>query len=167
MDEEKTSLRKVQRYIPGFRGYSLREEMRDADRMLRMQLSQKIVIARRHLEAAARRIAEKGIMIDEARIQSALVSLRRISAEFGYADSAYSWMTEEGGFEGDEVNRLYEIEAELLDQMTLLLGVASELDAASDDSDISTIDRDSLDVQTRITFIEDLFRRRMSILGKG
>jgi hypothetical protein len=92
IDEDQVPLKKVQRYIPGFRGYLQKDDIRDADRMLRMQLSQKISVARKNLEGAKASIEEKGLMVDTSQIESALNSLKRMSSEIGYADSGYSWM---------------------------------------------------------------------------
>jgi len=36
VEEDKGILKKIQSFIPGFRGYRRKEDLRDADRMLRM-----------------------------------------------------------------------------------------------------------------------------------
>ena len=84
--EDQPPLKKVQRYIPGFRGYLQKDDVRDANRMLRMQLSQKISVARKNLEGAKASIEEKGLIVDASQIESALNSLKRMSSEIGYAD---------------------------------------------------------------------------------
>lgn len=164
--EDQAPLKKVQRYIPGFRGYLQKDDVRDADRMLRMQLSQKISVARKNLEGAKASIEEKGLISDASQIESALNSLKRISSEIGYADSGYSWMASDSNPIEDDVERIYDYDAALLDQMTLLQGISSELSAAASDSDIATLDRDSADIRTRLAFIEELFRKRMAVMNR-
>jgi len=39
--EDQGILKKIQMFVPGFRGYRQREDLRDADRMLRDQLAKK------------------------------------------------------------------------------------------------------------------------------
>jgi len=164
--EDQAPLKKVQRYIPGFRGYLQKDDVRDADRMLRMQLSQKISVARKNLEGAKASIEEKGLISDASQIESALNSLKRMSSEIGYADSGYSWMASDSNPIEDDVERIYDYDAALLDQMTLLQGISSELSAAASDSDIATLDRDSADIRTRLAFIEELFRKRMAVMNR-
>ena len=164
--EDQPPFKKVQRYIPGFRGYLRKDEMRDADRMLRMQLSQKISIARKNLDEAIAAVREKGLMIETSQLESALNSLKRMSSEIGYADTGYSWMASDSEIAEDDAERLYEYDAGLLDQMTLLLGVSSELSSAASDSDMATLERDSGDIHTRLSFIEELFRKRISVMNR-
>jgi len=165
-DEDQPPIKKVQRYIPGFRGYLQKDEMRDADRMLRMQLSQKISIARRNLEEAMAAVREKGLVVEISRIESALNSLKRISSEIGYADTGYSWMASDSEIVQDDVEKLYEYDAGLLEQMTLILGVSSEFRSAALDSDLATLERDSSDIHTRLAFVEDLIRKRISTMNR-
>jgi hypothetical protein len=166
VDKDQPPLRKVQRYIPGFKGYLPKEDIRDADRMLRMQLSQKISVARNSLEGAKASVEEKGLMVDISQIESAINSLKRMSSEIGYSDSGYSWKTSNSNLVEDEVERVYDYDAGLLDQMTLLQGISSRISAAASDSDVATLDRDSADIHTRLAFIEDIFRKRMAVMNR-
>src|SRR4030066_176911 len=50
MEEDKGILKKIQSFIPGFSGYRKREDLRDADKMLRMQLAAKLGMQRKGLE---------------------------------------------------------------------------------------------------------------------
>jgi hypothetical protein len=166
IEEDQPPLRKVQRYIPGFRGYLQKDDIRDADRMLRMQLSQKISVARKNLEGAKATIEEKSLVVDTSQIESALSSLKRMSSEIGYADSGYSWMASDSNPIEGEVERMYDYDAGLLDQITLLQGISSEMNSAASDSDMATLNRDSTDIHTRLAFIEDLFRKRMAVMNR-
>jgi hypothetical protein len=165
--EDQPPLKKVQRYIPGFRGYLQKDDIRDADRMLRMQLSQKISVARKNLEEAKASIEEKGLMVDILQIESALSSLKRMSSEIGYADSGYSWMASDSNPIEDEVERIYDCDAGLLDQITMLQGISSEFSSAASDSDVATLERDSADIHMRLAYIEDLFRKRMAVMNRS
>jgi hypothetical protein len=164
--EDPPPLKKVQRYIPGFRGYLQKDDVRDADRMLRMQLSQKISVARKNLEGAKASIEEKDLIVDISLIESALNSLKRMSSEIGYADSGYSWMASNSNPAEDAVERIYDYDAGLLDQITLLQGISSELSSAASDSDVATLERDSADIHTRLAYIEDLFIKRMAVMNR-
>jgi hypothetical protein len=166
IDEDQPPLKKVQRYIPGFRGYLQKDDIRDTDRMLRMQLSQKISVARKNIEAAKASIEEKGLVVDISQIESALNSLKRMSSEIGYADCGCSWMASNSYPVEDDIERIYDYDAGLLDQMTLLQGISSELSSAASDSDTATLDRDCADIHTRLAFISDLFRKRMAVMNR-
>jgi len=50
VEEDQGILKKIQNFVPGFRGYRRKEDLRDADRMLRMQLADRLGRQRRGLE---------------------------------------------------------------------------------------------------------------------
>ncbi|HSV42580.1 MAG TPA: hypothetical protein VLH13_04130, partial [Methanomassiliicoccales archaeon] len=52
VEEDRGLLKKIQMIIPGYRGYRIREDLRDSDKMLRMELSKRLGIQRRELEEA-------------------------------------------------------------------------------------------------------------------
>jgi hypothetical protein len=89
-----------------------------------------------------------------------------MSSEIGYADSGYSWMASNSNPVEDDVERIYDYDAGLLDQITLLQGISSELSSAAFDSDVATLERDSADIRTRLAYIEGLFRKRMGVMNR-
>ena len=54
VSEDQGVLKKIQMFIPGFRGYRQKEDLRDADRMLRDQLVKKLSLQRKQVEGARR-----------------------------------------------------------------------------------------------------------------
>lgn len=166
-EQEPPSLRRIQTYVPGFKGYSHTDDMRDADRMLRMRMSQMITMARRLIEEARASLEEADLLTEREPVDSTLNALKRIATEIGYTDSGYSWSSSGGEITGEDVDRLYEHDAELLDQIATLLTVVSDLKDAATSYDISSFDKNTGDIITRLAFIEDLFRKRLQILSRS
>jgi len=164
--EERPSLRKVQNYIPGFRGYSKMDDVREADRMLRMIISQKILLTKNNLEKAQEILEEAMIFEENEMINSLLNSLKRISSEIGYADSGFSWMASDTEILGEEAERLYEYDGQLLDQLATVLRVSEELKMGAKSADKSVIKRFLSDIRARLSMIEDIYRKKMLVMSQ-
>ena len=165
--EDGPHLKKVQNYIPGFRGYSHEDDIRDGDRMLRMLMSQKINLARKSLEESRQILNEKNLFEQVDFIDFLLTALKRLESEIGYADSGLSWLASDSEMLGEELEQLYEYDAQLLDNVAMILRVAEDLRMASAASDLHTISKNSIDLRSRLSAFEDIYRKRMLTLGRA
>jgi hypothetical protein len=165
-EDEKAPLKKIQNYVPGFRGYTQEDDIRDADRMLRMLMSQKILLARKSLEESHQILEEKMLFSQIDSIDFLLNALKRIASEIGYADSGMSWLASDSEMLGEDFERLYEYDAQLLDHVTTVLRVAEDLRMCAGSSDLPSISKNAIDIRSRLSIIEDLFRKRMLILNR-
>ena len=158
---EQNPLKKVQTYVPDFRGYSRKEDLRDADRMIRMILSQKLLLARKNMEDSMRKLENALLFEDVDSIAFLLNVLKRIESEIAYADSGLSWLASDIGKREEEMERLYEFDAQLLDIATLILKKTDEIKQASFASTRPPLNSAFVDLRTRLTLLEDIFRKRM------
>ncbi|MEM2839084.1 MAG: hypothetical protein QW505_05745 [Thermoplasmata archaeon] len=164
--EERHPLKRVQAYIPDFRGYSRKEDLRDADRMIRMMLSQKLMLARRNIEDSMGKLEEALLYEDVDSLTSLLNMLKRIESEIAYADSGLSWLASDISLGEEELERLYEFDAKLLDIATLILKKTEETKTASSAGNRPVIKSSFIDLRTKLTVLEDTYRKRMLSLNK-
>jgi hypothetical protein len=158
--------KRVQTYIPDFRGYSRREDLKDADRMIRMVLSQKLTLARKHLEESVR-ILENALLYEDMEFLVSLLSaLKRIESEVAYAESGFSWLARDISLGEEELERLYELDAQLLDIATLILRKSEETKSASSAGNRPNLKSNFVDMRTKLTMLEDTFRKRMLSLNR-
>jgi len=164
--EEQHPLKRVQTYIPDFRGYSRKEDLKDADRMIRMILSQKLTLARKNIEDSVR-ILENALLYEDVDALVSLLSMvKRIESEIAYAESGLSWLASDMSLGEEELERLYEFDAQLLDIATLVLKKSEETKSASSAGNRPNIKSSFVDLRTKLTILEDTFRKRMLSLNR-
>ncbi|MDH3365442.1 MAG: hypothetical protein OEM29_05510 [Thermoplasmata archaeon] len=161
IEEDRGLLKKIQTYIPGFKGYRQREDIRDADQMLRAQLAQKIAIQRRGLEEC------RGILIQspgtkEFDMIGGLISqFKKVEGLVSHAASGYSGIAADISVKEGELDRLYEYDVSMLDHMTSVTNSVESLKNALMAADDSTIFRDMMNIKARMTDFEDKFNSRL------
>lgn len=164
--EDRTSSSQVKTYVPGFSGYSSREDVRDADRMLRMQISQKLTVARRDLEEAGSSLQSAEPGADLSLIVAALNSMKRISADIGYSETSHSFSIDSEISEED-IGRLVESDAEILNQAAYLLRSSSELNSAAATRDVAAVQKNTSDILSLLSVFEELINRRTLLLNRA
>ena len=161
IEEDRGLLKKIQTYIPGFKGYREREDLRDADRMLRAQLSQRIALQRRGLEEC------RGILMQspgskELETVGGLISqFKKVEGLVDHAAMGYSGIAADIRVKQDELDRLYEYDVGMLDHMVSISASIESLKDALMAADETTIFRDMMNIKARITDFEDKFSSRL------
>lgn len=165
--ESSTPEDRIRSYVPGMLAYGNLGDMRDADRMVRMQVSQKLSLTRKNFERTME-IMEGQAMFEEMRqVDSLLNTVKRLSADVGYASQATSLRRASDPSAGEEyLRRLQFCDTELLDRITNLIRISGELAGAVERGNASSIFRCETDLRTGLGIVEDLTRRRQSILGE-
>ena len=161
IEEDRGLLKKIQTYIPGFKGYRQREDIRDADRMLRAQLTQKIAVQRRGLEEC------RGILVQnpgskELDLIGGLISqFKKVEGMVTHAATGYSGIAADISVNEDELDRLYEYDARMLDHMASISASVESLKDALMAADETTIFRDMMNIKARISDFEEKFSSRL------
>jgi len=163
VEEDKGILKKIQSYIPGFRGYRRREDLRDADKMLRMQLSDRLSKQRRGLEEC------RGLLIQsygskELDLIGGLINqFKKVEGVVSYAQMGYSGIAADIQIKEDEIDRLYEFDVAMLDHMAAIAASIDSLKNSIMAADEQTSYKDLMNIKARITDFEDQFNRRMNV----
>lgn len=164
VEEERGLLKKIQNLVPGFRGYRRREDLRDADRMLRAQLAQKLGLQRRGLEEC------RGLLIQsygskELEIIGGLINqFKKVEGAVTHAEMGYSGFVADINIREDELDRLYEYDASMLDHIAAM---STSIEAAKNAimaADEAASHRELMNIKARITDFEDQFNRRMRVI---
>jgi hypothetical protein len=164
VEEDRGLLKKIQTYVPGFRGYRRKEDLRDADRMLRAQLSQKLALQRRGLEEC------RGILIqgpgskDLDMIGGLIGQFKKVEGQVVHAAMGYSGIAADISIKEEELDRLYEYDAMMFDHVVSIAASIESLKNSLMAADESTIFRDMMNIKARITDFEDKFGARMRVI---
>lgn len=164
IEDDRGLLKKIQTYIPGFRGYRRREDIRDADRMLRAQLSQKIALQRRGLEEC-RGILIRGPGSKELDMIGGLINqFKKVEGQVAHAPVGYSGIAADISVKEEELDRLYEYDASMLDHLASMAASIESLKNSLMAADESTIFKDMMNIKARSTDFEDKFGARLRVI---
>jgi len=164
VEEDKGILKKIQSYIPGFSGYRRREDLRDADKMLRMQLAERLGKQRRGLEES-RGLLRTTYGSKELEMLGGLISnFKRLEGLVAHAQMGYSGFAADIQIKEDELNRLYEFDVAMLDHMASMIVSIDSLKNALMAADEQAAFKELMTIKARIADFEEQFSKRMRVI---
>ncbi len=164
VEEDKGILKKIQSFIPGFRGYRRKEDLRDADRMLRMQLADRLSKQRRGLEECRGMLVSGGPMAELDVVGGLINQFKRIEGLVTHAEMGYSGIAADIQIKEDELNLMYEFDVTMIDHIAAISASIESLKSSLVAADAATSHRDLMNIKARITDFEDQFDRRMNVI---
>mgnify|MGYP001767764756 FL=1 len=169
VEDDRGLLKKIQLVVPGFRGYRIREDLRDSDRMLRAELAKRLGLQRSQLEDARRALVRENPMSKALEEMGGVVnSMKRVEGEILHAEVGYSGISADVKIKEDELNLLYEYDNSMIESLNFIdeaLIKVPGLVRSGNDADL----REAVEtVRTRIDGLESRFKRRKAaITGTG
>jgi hypothetical protein len=169
VEDDRGLLKKIQMVVPGFRGYRIREDIRDSDRMLRAELAKRLGLQRSQLEDARRALVRENPMSKALEDMGGVVNaMKRVEGEILHAEVGYSGISADIEIKDDELNLLYEYDASMIESLNFIddaLIRMPEMVRSGKDADL----RDTVEtVRTRVDGLESRFKRRKAaITGTG
>ena len=164
VEDDKGILKKIQSFIPGFRGYRKKEDLRDADRMLRMQLADRLGKQRRGLEECRGMLVSSGAMNELDSVGGLINQFKRIEGLVTHAEMGYSGIAADIQIKETELNTMYEFDATMIDHIAAISASIESLKSSLMAADSATSHRDLMNIKARINDFEDQFDRRMNVI---
>ena len=169
VEDDRGLLKKIQMVVPGFRGYRIREDLRDSDRMLRAELAKRLGLQRSQLEDARRALVRENPISKALEEMGGVVNaMKRVEGEILHAEVGYSGISADIKIKDDELNLLYEYDASMIESLNFIddaLIKVPEMVRSRNDANL----RDAVEtVRTRVDGLESRFKRRKAaITGTG
>ncbi|MCX8174086.1 MAG: hypothetical protein N3F63_05735 [Thermoplasmata archaeon] len=110
VEEDRGILKKIQLLIPGYAGYRRREDIRIADNLLRIQLADKLKLARQDVESCRRVLVENYETKHLEKIGSLSAQFQRLEGDLRHAEQGYSGISPALQIKEAELNKLYEFD---------------------------------------------------------
>lgn len=156
----------VQNYIPGFIGYVSKEGVRDDDRLMRLQMNQKIAIARNNLTFARSDMAKGGLSVELDNLDSIVHALQRLDGEITYAEMGCAGFDRSFSISDEDIARLCEFDITLLGHLGTILSLAGNIRADANSGELASLKKHMNDFRAEIGFVEEVFQRRMGMVSQ-
>lgn len=163
VEEDRGLLKAIQLFVPGFRGYRQREDLRDSDRMLRAQLAKVLGIQRKGLEQC--RTLVKNYTSPQLDAIGGLVSkLKKLEGMVAHAETGYSGLVADLKIHQSELNHLYEYDAGMIENIGIISSSVSNLKASLKAKDEAQAETDIEAIKQASDDFEDKFQRRIQVI---
>jgi hypothetical protein len=159
--EDRGLIAKIQRFVPGFHGYRVAEDLRAADNLLRIQMADRLAAVRADVEACRAAMVEGGELEGLDRVGGVINKFKSAENEVRHAGQGYSGISAKIKVGEQELNKLYEYDLGLITAIDALGGDAARLKTAADSATIS----DALGkLNAGIDGFGATFRKRMQVV---
>lgn len=135
VDEERTLTQKIMKLIPGWRGYRIKEERRNADRILRDQLCTRLRRTQETIKDIRKAAVEAELEGAYTAIESLTSRTERLISEMMHADYGYRPYFDEIKIKEDDLMNMLRFDTWFVEQVQEFDRIANEaVGSVSDDS---------------------------------
>ena len=164
VEEDRGILKTIQTFVPGFRGYRLKEDLRDSDRMLRAQLAKLLGLQRRGLEDCRAMVVQNFNSPQLDAIGGLINRFKMVEGLVLHAETGYSGIAADVRVKETELNRLYEYDTSLIDNIGVISKSLESLKRSLKANDNAQSGDDIEEIRNAIIEFEDKFERRMQVI---
>lgn len=161
VDSDRGYLKRLQLLVPGFRGYRLGEDIREADSLLRLEVADKVHRSVAALEDCRSRMVRDNRYTSLTDLATLLSDLQKLEGEIRHAEQGYSGIAPAVRVTPDRLDRLYEYDYGFVaaaDELARSVGRVVDLSAEDDARAL----RGALDeTRARTQQLDSAFRARL------
>jgi len=165
VEDNRGLLKKIELSIPGFRGYRLREDVRTADNILRSYIADQIET---DVKKPVERIGEKltkTLEIDSiGDVRECINQIKGLEAKIRHAEHGYSGISPQFRIEERELNKIYEFDLALLNQIKDMQFTAQSLDNFVASNKMSELKMVIGELKNQVTVFDNAFNQRLSFI---
>jgi len=162
--EDRGIISRIQTFVPGFRGYRIKEDLRAADNVVRIQLAEKLASIRREAEGCRSVMASNGSLEYLERLGVLINRIKTVEQEVGHAAQGYSGISAKTRIGEAELNKLYEYDYSLASSLADMAADAKKLRAAADSDNQATIKENIAAMASKVETFEATFKNRMTAI---
>ena len=121
--------------IPGYAGYVAKERRRDADKLHREHLAERLRLAKQPLNDLMRELSSSGRLFEVGPVDRVLKKLDQIENRVRFASYGYAGFFDAARIEEPQLERIYRFDLSLVEKVEEFERQARELSARSADAD--------------------------------
>lgn len=165
VEEDRGMLKKIELAIPGFRGYRKREDLRIADSLLRAQLADRLKNVGAQVEQCRQDLV-KGMELEYLEDAARLVNnIQKTENRVRHAEQGYSGISRDFRIEEKELNRLYEWDLRLLEDIDKIRGEVTSLQSAITAQNKAELPTRLRSAVSTIQEFNTVFDKRIEVIG--
>jgi hypothetical protein len=108
VDQDRSGLKRLELLIPGFHGYRVNEDIREADSLLRLQIADKVKGALAQMNDVRATMSQAGQFANLTDLAQILAELQILEGTIRHAEQGYSGIAAPIRVQANDLDRLYE-----------------------------------------------------------
>jgi hypothetical protein len=165
VEEDRGLIKKIQLMIPGYRGYRLRDDLRDSDKILRLELGKRLALQRKELDEFRQTMVTNNPMSKNLTSIGGIINqYKKVEGLIAHGESGYSGISADIRIDVAELNMLYEYDAGMVENINFIEQSIGSLRSAVDGNDDDKVTEHLKNVKMRITGFEEKLARRISTI---
>lgn len=169
VEEDRGLLKKIQLIIPGYRGYRIREDLRDSDKILRQELNKRLGLQHKQLDEFRLDLIRSAPMSKNLELLGGIINqYKKVEGMVAHGEGGYSGFSADIKIGAEELNHLYDYDLSMMESINFIDQSIGELKSSMDSGNEQRM-KDGLGaVKMRITGLEEKFSKRISVIqGTG
>lgn len=163
VEDDRGLLKKIELFIPGFKGYRQREDLRAADSLLRQQLARRMGEVNKKFENCREELTRALELTLTSDMGDVLKLSRQIENKIRHTEQGYSGVSADIRIKEEELNKMYEWDLSLLQTIESIGKTADELNSSIISSD-GTAGQKMKDIKKALKDFNLIFDKRISII---
>lgn len=163
-DAVRDRLRRLAERVPGFSGYTRKEERREADRVLRTHLAERLEQQRAKIEDIQAALLNTSRFGQLTAVEASVVRLQTIADEIRTASYGYAGWFDEGQVDEEELGAIYAYDVSLADGITWVEANRERLSTAIQDGDEDAFASAAADLSDTLDRLADQVVRRRQLI---
>ncbi|MEI6795388.1 MAG: hypothetical protein WCK39_00840 [Methanomassiliicoccales archaeon] len=165
VEDDQGLLKKLQKAIPGYRGYRIRDDLRDSDKMLRGELAKRMALQRKQVEECRMDMIRSAPMSRNLEaIGGVIMQFKKVEGLLYHAELGYSGIGADIQIKADELNQMYDYDNSMLENIAFMDQGISELRVAVSGRQEDKVSMAISDVRMRLSGFEEKFQRRLATI---
>jgi hypothetical protein len=161
VEEDRGFLKKIQSVIPGYAGYRRREDIRAADDLLRVQLSERLGRARAEVEKCRKSLVDAMLTDQLDRLGQLVNKFKAVEGEVRHAEGGYTGISPQIRIEEPELDQLYEFDYNMINYLLNIEQGILPLRGAVDAENGAQIKTEIANLRTRLEDFETTWKARI------
>ncbi len=164
VDDDRGVLKRIQLLVPGFRGYRLGEDARDADNYLRLQIADKVHLSVVALERTRQQMSQAGAFQPLTDLAPSLADLMVLEGKIRHAEQGYSGISAPLRVPPERLDRLYEYDygfVQAADQLATSVGALGD---SATRGDTASLGPGVGNVRNQIQQLQNAFQARLQVV---
>ncbi len=163
VEADRGLLKRIQLIIPGFSGYRQREDIRQADNLLRLQVADGLRRVGDRLESAREQLISNYRTRDLEPMGAVVFEVKALEGQVRHAEQGYSGFSPAIRVEQAALNQLYEFDLSLLEGINALGGEADKIAGMAGD-DKADVRGAIVALKGRVIDLGNTFKKRMVVV---
>ncbi len=165
VEEDRGLIKKIQLMVPGYRGYRLRDDLRDSDKILRVELGKRLALQRKELEEFRQTMVTNNPMSKNLQPIGGIINqYKKVEGLMAHGESGYSGISADIRIGVPELNSSTSTMPEWSRASISSSNPSDCCGAAVDDKDDFKVAEHLKNVKMRITGFEEKFAKRISTI---